>query len=85
MDNQGILDEYCKLREQIHQQKVNALSEIQQKMNFYGFNDGSYKITAGIYPERDRESMVISVSFPKDEKKLAKLTAKIFKSSQSPK
>lgn len=83
MSNQS--EEYWKLEEQIHQQKVNALSEIQQKMKLYGFFDSSYEITVGIYPERGRERMVISVSFPKEEKKLNKLTAKIFKSMTSQK
>jgi hypothetical protein len=74
------IEEYWKLKEQIHQKKVAAMYQIQRKMNLYGFDTLPYEINTAIYPELNREKMVITVFFSKDEKKLDKLAEKIFKS-----
>lgn len=76
-------DGYWSLKESIHKKKINALFEIQEKMKIFGFSCAPYEIQATINTEYGRESLEITVIFPKDENNLEKIISKRFKSLQS--
>lgn len=73
-------DEYWNLKEQIHQEKINALCAIKTKIA--DFSTDFYEIKSEINTEFDRERMTITVFFPKEERELDKITDKTFKSLQ---